>query len=185
MNKKVLFLALILCLAFAGSAQAQQVQFRLDPLVSVPFMLGAKDATSGTDLSFFVDYVIPFPELGVYAQFDFDMIKFGVGIRAFTLILVSLITPDVYVEFHLDPIVLRASVAGGFGAIFGMIPFTTFSGPIIVPDINVSFKLGEIFRVGAGIAFIADFNNLDTFLYAPYVQARFVITMGGEKKSEE
>jgi hypothetical protein len=184
MKRKILVFAVIFCIAAVFSAQAL-IQFRLDPLVNVPFMLGAKDGFSGTGYEFFLNNIIPFPELDAHLQFDLDMVKIGIGVRAFTFIAISAMTPDVFVEVHLDPVVLRASVAGGAVFIFGILPSQILTGPIILPDINVTLKLADFFRIGAGCIFIADFNNLSSFLYAPYIQARFVFTFGEKNESDE
>jgi hypothetical protein len=178
--KKTVFIALVIFVFAVFSAGAQ---LRLDVNVSVPVYWGFQSEATGTlgDVS---EYTFILPEVDLYYQFDLSLVKLGIGVRLITFIVESVIMPDIFIELHLDPIILRASLAGGAALFFGLYS-ETVTGPIIVPDVNVMFKLAEFFRVGGGICFIADFNDLDTFIFIPYVGARFTFVFGGEEKKSE
>jgi hypothetical protein len=178
--KKVLVITALLCVVAIGTAGAQ-AEFRLDTGLSVPIAWGAYGF--GTTFSDTMKFVFVIPEEDAYFQLDFNVVKLGIGIRLFTVILESAILPDLFVEFNLDPIVIRASVSGFGIVLFGLFSYTSF-GTTIAPDLSVAFKIGKIFRIGAGCTFLTDFSNMSAFAYFPYIQARLTFAFGEPEKAK-
>jgi hypothetical protein len=183
MKKKNLLLAIILCVAAVFSAQAQ---FRLDVRAMVPFYNGVHimDSTysDAAQFAFFI------PEVCAYWQFAADPVRFGLGLRLVSFFtLVNIITPDIWCELHLDPIVIRAALSGGVAGI--IIPLASFveftAGPLIVPDVSVGIKLGEVFRLGVGGTVIMSLDYPDEYFFSVYAFARLTFTFGGEEQSDE
>jgi hypothetical protein len=180
--RKIILIAVLLSIFAVFSATAQ-VQFRLDPLVTIPVYAGS--SALGSVLGGWVPNFIPIPELDAYLQFNFTPFRFGVGLMVLTAIIINVVIPDVYAEFDVDPFVFRLSVAGGAFFIFGLLAnvITSLGGqsfytaPIIMPDISVAWKVADFFRLAVGCIFFTDFHNMSNFIFIPYLQARFVIAM--------
>lgn len=186
--KKIVIFALLLSLIGIVSANAQ---FRLDVNVSVPVYYGFQTQVTG-DFGAFAQFAFIIPELDVHYQFDLDIVKLGLGLRMFTLILETIALPDFFFELDIDPVVFRASICGGAALLFGLYN-NVLTGALIVPDVSATVKLlklfgvssadgGDMLRLGAGCAFITDFNNLDNFMFIPYANVRLVFVIGGAKQ---
>lgn len=179
--KKIIVFALLLSIFTGVAANAQ---FRMDVNISVPVYWGFQQADIGS-FGDFAQFAFVIPELDLYYQFDLGMVKLGLGARIFTLILESILVPDFFAEFHLDPIIIRGSVCGGAALLFGLYS-DVVTGALIIPDVNVMVKLADFFRLGAGCTFIMNLEYLDTgLIFIPYVGARFTFVFGGDEGSSE
>jgi hypothetical protein len=174
----VVLLAVVLLL---GGALTASAQLRLDGNISWPFLLGISledyGGTSTTEIS---QFLFLFPDVQISYQFGGDVLKGGVGLRAFTFILESFGWPIAYLEADLNPIVLRAEMGGGWFFAFGLLNNAT-TARAVVGDFSAGWKLAEWFRLGAGALLVAPFDAMENFGYAVYVNGRFSVLFGGRK----
>ena len=70
------------------------------------------------------DYFIPFPEAGLYYQWDLGPVNLAAGGRFFTFILETVFWPNLLAEVELGPVFLDAQVGG---LLFGMFGILTIS----------------------------------------------------------
>jgi hypothetical protein len=183
--KKILLIAALLSVLAIGSVGAQQIQFRMDANLSVPVYWGFFAGTLGGTYGQAISFAFVIPEFDMYAQLNLGMFRMGIGVRMFTVILESVIFPDIYAELNIDPIVIRLGVSGGGIMLFGLVTYGPEFGPVIAPDLQVSFKIAEIFRVGAGFTVIMDLAHPDIGVFAPYLNAKLVIALPSTEKATE
>jgi hypothetical protein len=95
---------------------------------------------------------IPLPEAGLYYEADLGDIKLGLGARAFTAILATIVWPNAFVELELGRVAIEAQVGGGAFGFLTVVATTGGFGKVFIPDISVWYKLGknQNFRLGAG-----------------------------------
>jgi hypothetical protein len=181
----VIVAAVMLCMG-AVSASAQ---LRLDMDVNVPAYIGISSA--GTTEGIWNQFFIPFPDARLAYQFGSGAFRAGVGVRVFTFIIENILYPEAYVEYTVDRFAFSANVGGfgflEFGLLSGVLQSTLGSGftltgfhDIVIPDLNVAYKVNDWFRIGAGIFMLAPFtaNNgalLSDFIFTGYINARFVV----------
>lgn len=130
-------------------------QMRLDIGIDIPRGIGAA-LDGATEISqetvdFFSTYFIPFPEVAIYYQFDLDVLKLGVGARAYTFILETVIWPNAFAEVNLGPVAIQAQLGGGLFGLIGLYN-SIQTGSVFFPDLSVWYKLGkkQSFRLGLG-----------------------------------
>lgn len=120
--------------------------------------------------------VVPFPEFGASYQFDLGILKLGAGVRIFSLILVSLGFPNVYVDMDIGDFNIQAQIGGLYFFAFGIVPFTSTTGPFMIPDLSVNYKFSDGFKVGLGAASIVHRDYIETQEVFPivwYVNVKF------------
>ena len=175
--KKIVLLLVLVAVIMVPSAFAQ---VRLDMGFLVPYKLGAvigavDDSGDSTneDIDVLSNFVFLVPELGVSYQFDAGPLKMGLGLRGYSLILETLLWPYAYAEMEVSRFVFNANV-GGLGFLFFGLWNSVETGDIVIPDISVSFKLGETFRIGVGsMFFLSSSLDTDNLLYTIYLAGRF------------
>jgi hypothetical protein len=170
-KRKIIVMALAVVLLLAGGVMAN-AQFRLDANIQVPFFAGLNLDSLGISGGGSIGAFIPFPSVEAAWQFPIGPIKIGVGARAYTVIIESFAWPNAFVELDLNPIVLRADFGGGAFLLFG-IATTAYTAAMVLPQIDVSWRLADWFRLGVGAIGIAPFEDMSNFGYAIYVSGRF------------
>jgi hypothetical protein len=153
-------------------------QARLDIGIIVP--RGAGLAIGGDSSTGFGTQVgnwpfIPVPEAAIYYQDDLGLFKLGIGARAFTFIVETIMWPNAYAEFDFGKVALEAQFGGGAFLLFGLLPTQANVGAYLVPDISAWYKFGQkgTFRLGGGLI----------GLYLPQVLGDalpFLIYLGGK-----
>ncbi|HAP43413.1 MAG: hypothetical protein A2087_01830 [Spirochaetes bacterium GWD1_61_31] len=145
---KRLIMVLFIALAFSVVASAQ---VRIDLGIDVPLSVGA--VAEGIGLvgdPLDLPVTLPFPSAGLYYRLGDGGLRFGVGARMYSLVFISLVWPNAFVELELGPVVLAGQVGGGAFFMFGLLGNRTEFGQVFMPDVSAWFKLGDTFRVGAG-----------------------------------
>jgi hypothetical protein len=176
--KKFVATSLILALA-TGMTFAQ---LRVDAGIAVPIGIGVVlDGTSLEMSSAVGDFLsstfLPLPEAALHYQFDLGHLKLGVGVRAFTLILETMLWPNAFVEYDFGPIVAEAQVGGGAFMLLGLVSdFQT--GEVFFPDLSVWAKLGvkQNVRLGGGIIGIFLPNQSSSFPVVVYLGGKIALT---------
>jgi hypothetical protein len=179
----VLVAVVMLCVGVMGAS----AQLRLDMDVNVPLYFGY--STAGASDGAWNSYFIPFPDARLAYQFGGGLVDVGVGARVFTFIIENILYPEAYVELNLDRVTFSLNL-GGFAFLeFGLLStalnnagvknLTGFHS-VILPDLNVAYRVNDWFRLGGGVFMIAPFGNgmggvLDNFVYSVYINARFVV----------
>jgi hypothetical protein len=188
MSKRAL-VAIVVAVILCVGAVSASAQLRLDMDVNIPVYLGL--VANGSEQGVWNQFFIPFPDARLAYQFGTGPLRFGVGARMFTFIIENILYPEAYVELNLDRIALSANV-GGFAFLeFGLLSSIvqgvlgsqfTLSGfhSIILPDLNVAFKVNDWFRIGGGIFMLAPFGSdlnavFGNFVFTGYLNARFVV----------
>ncbi len=164
---------LVLALVAIIGANSVSAQVRLDLGVAVPRGFGSLSGGElfTADVVEFLDKtILPFPEAGVYYQLGGEMVKFGVGGRFYTFILETVFWPNIFAEISLgDHFVMQGQIGGGLFGYFGLTSGFS-SGAVFFPDISAWFKIGKVFRVGAGALglFLPELDS-DTVPYVWYL----------------
>ena len=170
----VIVLIMVLCCAGAISAGAQ---FRLDISIAWPIYAGINFGdlgfSGGTDIG---QFLILLPMVDAAYQFGEGPLRIGVGAKAGTFIIESLLWPNAYVEMDLDPIVIRGDFGGflflALGRVNEVLPDSV---TWVVPQVDVGIRLTDWFRLSGGAIALAPFNNMNNFGFLLYVNARFII----------
>ena len=143
------FAAILACPAFA--------QLRLDLGVDIPMTIGVigdgEIETSNEAGDFLRSHILPFPEAGLYYQFNLGPLKLAPGIRVFTFILETVLWPNVLAEISLaDRVFIQAQLGGLVFVLFGLVSDAQY-GEVFLPDLSVWVGLGEErrFRLGGGV----------------------------------
>ncbi len=149
--KKMALMVLVIVVFLAPSAFAQ---FRIDLGLDIPVRMGVQssDLTTSSDSTIDVldDYTFLLPEATGSYQMSFGPLKVGAGIQLYSFILESIAWPVIYGEIDFSRFVLTAK-GGGLGfLVFGLYTNGTTSN-VIIPDINLSYRLGKSFRLGIGV----------------------------------
>ncbi len=175
MVKRKVLVVLLAAVLLLGGGVIASAQFRLDANIQVPVYMGINlDAfgTSGLSGGTSIGAFLPFPSVEAMYQFGGGPLRLGVGLRAYTFIIESVAWPDAFVELELSPFVLRADVGGGAWLLFGLYN-NAATAAMVIPQLEVSWKLADWFRLGAGVIAVAPFEALSNFGYAAYVSGRF------------
>ncbi len=172
--KKILILVLVIAIFLVPSAFAQ---FRLDMGLDIPVQMGIhiSELTNSTDTSVNIleKYTFLLPEATGSYQVSLGPVKLGAGVQLYTLILESIAWPVVYGELDLSPVVLSAKVGGLGFLVFGLYNHSG-TGDVLIPDINVAYKLGKSFRLGVGVmGFTGKDMHTDNVPYLIYLSGRF------------
>ncbi|WP_455382475.1 hypothetical protein [Salinispira pacifica] len=179
MRKIPLLIALLLALlAFPLFAQ-----LRVDFGVDVPWGLGAAASDfAGNDQSTQVDllssYVFLLPEGSLLYQFPVGPVNLGVGARAFTLVVETLVYPNLLAEVNLGPLAVDLNVGGGAFLFFGVYNNLSASS-VVIPDLSAYFKIAKILRLGIGgtLFYSSDlYSSSKTLPWMVYLAARISLT---------
>jgi hypothetical protein len=95
--------------------------------------------------------IIPLIDAGLYGQFTFGMLNMGIGLRAFSLIVINVFSPSIYAELNLWRLTLNAQITGGALYVF---PLYLIAGPYFIPELSVWYTLNNSkrnqMRLGVG-----------------------------------
>jgi len=177
MRRFMVVLAILVLVAVPTFAQ-----WRLDVGAVVPrgagLSIGGSTETtiSGVDMASWP--FIPFPEAALYYTGDFGPVSMGVGVRAFTLILETILWPNAFVEVNLGPVALEAQVGGGLFAMLGLVSATE-TGKVFLPDVSAWFKIGKKgnFRLGGGLIglYMPEITGTDAIPFLVYLGGKVAI----------
>ncbi len=176
MRKTIAICVFAVLLVLAGATDAS-AQARFEVNVNWPVLFGISSSNSlfggNVDLS---SYHFILPDLRIYYQFGGDgLVRGGIGVRAYTVIVESFIWPEAFVELNLTPIELEASLGGFLFGIFGLYSNLT-TASIMFPDFNVGWQILPWLRLGGGVLLGmpigSDWNQ--NFVYMGYIGARFI-----------
>ncbi len=178
MNRKTLALTACLAIFALAAVGTASAQIRLDLGVDIPRGFGALsggEIFTPETVDFLDKTILPFPEVGVYYQWDMEIIKVGVGLRCFTFILETVFWPNAIAELHLGPIALEGQIGGGFFGIFGIVS-STQTGQVFIPDLSVWYEFGDMFKLGiGGIGLFLPELTSDTIPFIWYIGAKFTL----------
>lgn len=169
MKKVAIALVALLILA----APAAFAQFRVDAGFNAPLRVGISGLPGVSSDPIEVPAFLPLPFVQLSYSPSIGPINLGVGLKAYTLIILNLAWPTVYAEIDLHPIVLQASVGGGFLFYFGAIGSGVLDTNMVMPELAAFLKLGKTGRLGLGaMTFIAS-ENQEVFPYLIYGTLQF------------
>lgn len=175
MKKLTLIAALI-----AAAALPAFAEWRIDVGFDIPRGIGAMadgEAVISEDAGdFFDEYIFPFPEASVYYQRNAGPLRVGGGLRMYTFILESIFWPNAFAELDVWKVTFQFQFGGLLFGMFGLLN-SIESGPILIPDLSVWYRIGNVFRVGGGaIGFMhQDLPDAIAFIY--YFGAKFVVPL--------
>jgi hypothetical protein len=171
-----LLLIIVFSLFFGGLLFAQTSY--VDIGIKVPFSWGLGSTELDGDISGAVDYVFPVPDINYGLMFGDGPLTFGVGARFFTIILESLVYPQLMFRGEFDPLVVTASAGGGAFLYFGLA--NGIGTPnIITSEITGAYKVNDWFQLGLGTTIVYAFADNDVmtggYAYPIYVFGRFAL----------
>ncbi len=183
MKKKgliVLVAVLLLCVGAAGASAGVRMDFNIPWLllggININALPGGGLGSSSADIS---NYHFILPDFELSYQFGEAPLRGGVGIRAYSLLIETFGFPNAYIEFELNPIVLRASLGGGaffFLGFYSDFFLDSITVRILIPDVSAAWMITDWLQLGAGVLAVAPTNQLQNFFYLGYVNARFVLS---------
>ncbi len=168
--KRLVFIVLLLGVV-GGFASAQS---QWDLTLMVPYYNGLRmaDGTVGE----FASYAFVIPEVKWNYYFGAEWLRFGLGLKMWTALVISGITPIISLESNLNNFIINLNVAGGLFGFFGFVNYFLMD-PIFVPELSLAYRFGKnkIFSLGLGaLFFIAPFtSNLDIFSFSGTAFARW------------
>jgi hypothetical protein len=174
MVKRKVLVVLLAAVLLLGGGVVASAQFRLDANIQVPVYMGINLDAFGFSGGMSIGAFLPFPSVEATYQFGAGPLRFGVGLRAYVFIIESIAWPDAFIELELSPFVLRADVGGGAWLLFGLYN-NAATAAMVIPQLDVSWKLADWFRLGVGVIAVAPFEALSNFGYAAYVSGRFTV----------
>lgn len=121
-------------------------------------------------------YIIPFPEAGLYYQYQFSgaPVRIGGGVRLFTFIIESIVWPNIFVEADVWQFTFSLQTGGGVFGMFGVYgDFRT--AQVVIPDLSVWFRIGDAFRIGGGAIAFASPDIPDGIAFVYYLGLKFAI----------
>jgi len=173
MKRIVLLAVFIVVLVFPAFSQ-----FRIDLGFDVPLTLGVigngEIQTSHEAGTFLREHILPFPEASLYYQFELGPLKLAPGVRIFTIILESVLWPNLMAELAFDPVFIQAQLGGLIFAVFGLYSDIQY-GEVLLPDLSIWLGLGEErrFRIGGGVlGLMLPELTTEGIGIAPYVGAK-------------
>jgi hypothetical protein len=189
---KKFFLVLIIAVAVIVPAAAQ---LRIDVGLMKPLGVGLTDVPEANSLldevssSMAQQIWLMLPEVGAYYEFNLNPLplRFGVGARAFSFLVMGAAWPNAFCELQLGPVFVEAQLGGLLFGYYFLNEFGGDFGKVLIPDLSAWFAFGEkkSFRVGGGITmlYLPEFieflneNEIDRtiipFIY--YASAKFAI----------
>ncbi|MDR2575299.1 MAG: hypothetical protein LBC52_02530 [Treponema sp.] len=113
------------------------------------FAIPTSEYTENDEVSIFP--IIPLIDAGLYGQYTFGMLNMGIGLRAFSLIVLNVFSPSIYAELNLWRLTLNAQITGGALYVF---PLYLIAGPYFIPELSVWYTLNKSkssqMRLGVG-----------------------------------
>ena len=174
------FVIFVLALAVLTAAPSF-AEFRADFGVLIPWRIGASaqsgDESANDSFNVLQVGMLPFPELMVSYTGDLGPITVGAGLRGFTVIVQSLFWPALYAEADLGPAVVHLNLGGGAFWSFGIFESEFRTGGIFIPDLSAHLKIGQIFRLGLGVASIRGIEfdpEVEITPWVFYISGKFV-----------
>jgi hypothetical protein len=170
MKKTILFAVIIIFLAliipgtpvFADIGMGGRIDAGLDL-----FAFPASEPSIDDEMS--VMPVIPLIDAGFYGQFNLGMVNFGLGFRAFSLIIFNVFSPSIYAELNLWRFSLNAQITGGALYIF---PLYLVAGPYFFPELSLWYTLNNRknqLRIGVGtITLLSPWNVNQEYIEDSY-----------------
>lgn len=150
---KVRIAALLACIALGGAAFSEG---RIDLGILVPrgagiSMGGDTQTIGGLDVTNWP--FIPIPDAGAYFVKTDGAWTYGIGARAFTMIVATIAWPNAFVEFNSDRLAIEAQVGGGAFAFLSVAGSNGGFGKVAIPDVSAWYKIGKNrnFRLGGGL----------------------------------
>ncbi len=143
---------------FAILAMPLFAEMRIDVGADIPINMGvAVSGIGGTTQTQSIDvltnYLFLLPEASVMYQVPVGPMNFGIGVRGLSFIVESLIWPNLFAEANLGPVAIDFNVGGGAFLFFGLYNHLG-TGSVWIPDLSAYFKIGKVFRLGAGVALL-------------------------------
>lgn len=169
--------AVVVAVLLCAEAVGASAQLRFDFEVAFPVFeginLGDLGVSGGATIS---QYLFLLPMIEATYQFGEGPVRFGVGAKAVTFIIESLLWPNAFIEIDLNPVVIRGDLGGGVFLSFGrvnQVPDTSWTW--VIPQIDVSFAHTDWFRLSGGVIALAPFDTMNKFGFLLYVNARFIV----------
>jgi hypothetical protein len=190
MKRKWIIAVAVVAMLIGGAAVAS-AQFRMD--IDIPWWIyvglsDALEADLGADLGMadISKFAVIVPNIQAYYTFGGSLLKFGVGVRLYTLLLINFLYPSIMGEVQLGNFDVNLNVGGLAGVLLGIGPiFETATGPWATFDLSAGYRIKPWFRVGAGVFGIVQTEYLHEFPYVIYASAKFIVNPGKKTRVVE
>jgi len=120
--------------------------------------------------------VIPLIDAGFYGQFNLGIVNFGLGFRAFSIIIFNVFSPSIHAELNLWRLSINAQITGGLLYIF---PIYLVAGPYFFPEVSLWYTLLNKkvqMRIGLGaITLMSPWNVSQEYIEEFYNKAVFYL----------
>jgi hypothetical protein len=147
--KKKLFIFGSALLFFLLAVSPISADSQLEIGVNIPTIIGV--SYEGENVSEQIPFTIPIPDLMYNYYFGSDTLRVGVGVRVWTLILVSGGYPIISAELNMDRLVFNAHIGGGIFAYGSVWNSDVLTGDVFLPEISASYQFTDWFSLGASV----------------------------------
>jgi hypothetical protein len=179
--KKTWVVALVAAVMLLAGAMNASAGFRLD--IDVPWYLHvglSPQLEANLNASFgtvdIAKYAVVIPNIQAYYMFGGNMLRFGVGVRLYTVLIMNFLYPSLVAELQLGRFDVNFNAGGLAGVLLGLGPtFETVTGPWMTMDLSAGYRITDWFRVGVGAFALAHKDFLGSFPYAVYVSGKFIV----------
>lgn len=180
--KKAWVVALVATVMLLAGAMNAGAGFRLD--IDVPWYLHVglspqleENLGASVGIVDIAKYAVVVPNIQAYYMFGGNMLRFGGGVRLYTVLVMNFLYPSVVAELQLGRFDVNFNAGGLAGVLLGLGPtFQTATGPWMTMDLSAGFRLTNWFRIGVGAFALAHKDYLDAFPYAVYVSGKFIFS---------
>lgn len=148
MKKRIILAVLIAAALMAAPALFADTQ--VDIGVNVPYLIGGVQY-NGQSVSEQIPFTIPIPDIMVNYFIGPEFLKVGVGVRIWTLILITGGYPIISVESELGPVVLNANIGGGVFGYTSIGASDVVTGQVFIPEVSAAYRLADWFSLGLGV----------------------------------
>lgn len=171
MKRKLIVLVGLLALAATPAFSDWRFDIGIDAIFGAGAISGDDIETGG-----FGENVLTLPMGGVGYEWQAGPVSIGVGMRGVTVIVFTILWPDVVAEMKFGPLVVEGHVGGLLFTGFGIGGGFMETGQVFIPELSVWFQPKKMFRVGAGAVglFVPEITDeAAVFLY--YLGVKWVI----------
>lgn len=164
----------LLILAFTVAAAAPVAAGpQLDIGVNIPLAVGI--SVDGENAMEEIPFHIPIPDLMFNYFFIESPIKLGVGVRVWTIIVLTGGYPIATVEFETNRLLLNAHIGGGIFGYLSPIPEGSGieTGRVFLPEVSAAFRFTDWFSAGISVLGVMVPELTDGFGYTVNLLGRF------------
>lgn len=184
MKSRVVLMALVVVLSSLVGTNAF-AQFRMDIDINVPFsatlvsdIMAINGGTNAASTS--IPFTFLVPDVKALGQAELGIVRLGGGVRLFSIILETILFPEVFAEVKLGPVAANLSLGGYAYGLVGIYSNLHFWNVMTI-DASLGFDVTNWFRAQVGFFGLTPFDDMNNFVGVVYAGGKFILTPGAKK----